>query len=636
MPHAETGLSLADFLERVGGSIKAALPGSYWVRAEILKADNRNYWSLELASYDTENKAKVRAQIWKSNAGVVDRFEQTAGIPLKAGLKILFSCSVQFHPEYGLSLTIHDIDPKFTLGDMEAKLQIIRERLSALGETELNRRLPSPRDFTHVAVVAPHLAAGLGDFRSEANELEKYGLCTFEYFHPQFQGPGMVDSIISAMTEAAKAHQRGLKFDALVMIRGGGDKAGLYELNEVRIARCVCRFPAPVMVGIGHERDSTILDELANASFGTPSLVIAHIRSVVEGNATKARNQYSTMARAAKATVALASRDIVQARGDVVRLARQDLAEARNLVRQHDQMARHSAIHAVQKARRLASNHDGTVRYTAAQQTSVCRQAATRLRSNLLSSAGRSTQVAERRVNARHAEVRDTARKKTSLSRQGAQQLQERLTSAADRTVEKARSFAAENRARLSFSASENVSLSRLLVSQNKDNMVFDARTRVQNTKYDLKDSKQRLLQSAQSLVGIAKTESTERMNGLRNHCARELASIRRQLDKHHQFMLNASRTLVDRETSKIRQAYQQVQREARHRSLEAKQLVRRLVEQVLLQNPKRVLERGFSLVRTDGNRVATKKADLVVGQKVLIEMKDGIVGASIEEITHE
>src|SRR6187551_1845431 len=110
----QIGAPLEDFLTRINTAIKQQMPGSYWVRAEILNCTKKNHWSIELSSYDNElQKAKVRANIWASNSNIVTQFETQTGTTLKPGLKILFACSVQFHSEFGISLNIAEIDPSF-------------------------------------------------------------------------------------------------------------------------------------------------------------------------------------------------------------------------------------------------------------------------------------------------------------------------------------------------------------------------------------------------------------------------------------------------------------------------------------------------------------------------------------------
>jgi len=302
----QEGEGLDKFLNRIGSAIRTQLPGSYWVRAEVLKADlsKRNHLSLELVSYDGTQDSKARAVIWSSNLRIVSEFEKSTGHKIKPGLKILFECSVQFRTDFGLSLIVHAIDSRFTLGDMEAKLQAIRNRLYELNEFELNKRLQIPTDYTRVAVISPQGAAGLGDFKSVAERLDKFQLCTFDYYSALFQGPETVNSIVAAISQAVKKHQEIRCYDAIAIVRGGGDKAGLYELNDIRIARCVCRSPIPVLVGIGHERDTTILDELANSRCPTPSIVATTIQERVIGNARNGKFAYQNLQQSCQSHLA--------------------------------------------------------------------------------------------------------------------------------------------------------------------------------------------------------------------------------------------------------------------------------------------------------------------------------------------
>lgn len=306
------GQSLDEFLNQVGQAIRNELPGRYWVRAEVLKVSvsRSRHVSLELASYDTAQAAKARAWIWASNASIVKQFEQATRTKLTHGIKVLVECSVQFRADFGLSLMIHQIDANFTLGDMEAKLQAIRDRLTQLGEIDRNQRLPTPKDYTHVAVIAPQEAAGLGDFNTIADRLERFGLCQFDHYTALFQGVEASNSLVSAISQAVTHHHQSACYDAVVVIRGGGDKAGLYQLNEARIARCICRCPVPVIVGIGHERDHTLLDELANLRCATPSMVASKIQETILGNAELAKLDRQSLHRFAQGLMSDARRDI--------------------------------------------------------------------------------------------------------------------------------------------------------------------------------------------------------------------------------------------------------------------------------------------------------------------------------------
>ena len=320
--------SLHQLLLNVDNAIQTTLPATYWVRAEILHVQARGWWSLELSSYDDGKKAKARAMIWQSQSSIVQKFEKATGTPLAKGLKIMARVKVGFHAEYGLSLTIQELDPAFSLGDMEARLNQIRERLVNLYEYSLNRELDIPLEFTRVAVIAPSEAAGLGDFKSQAKLLEHNGICSFIYFSALFQGEKSEESLINAMKSIVDQH-RDEHFDAVAIIRGGGDKAGLYELNQFRIARGICRLPLPVMVGVGHERDSTILDEVANQAFATPSLVIARIMSTVIDNARQASKDHSTISHSSRHLLDAARSTCVAIRENIHHLAGRNIATAR-------------------------------------------------------------------------------------------------------------------------------------------------------------------------------------------------------------------------------------------------------------------------------------------------------------------
>lgn len=348
------GEGLDVFLNRVGSALKSQLPGSYWVRAEVLKADTSkgNHLSLELASYDGSQGAKARAWIWSSNIRIISQFEQSTGSYLKAGLKILFQCRVQFHPEFGLSLVIENIDPKFTLGDMEAKLQAIRSRLTFLNEMERNKTLIKPEEFSRVAVVTPEAAAGLGDFKTIANRLEKYKLCKFDYYPALFQGSNAIDSIVSAITRVVEDFKSGKEYDALAIVRGGGDKAGLYQLNEIKIARCICRSPIPVFVGIGHERDSTILDEVANSRLPTPSLVVSYIQETIVKNARDAKFDYELLVRSSQAVSSFAKQEIRDYRANISLLSHHKLEAAKRQITEHNTDLSHKPSLLLQNAKR--------------------------------------------------------------------------------------------------------------------------------------------------------------------------------------------------------------------------------------------------------------------------------------------
>jgi exodeoxyribonuclease VII large subunit len=282
------GVDLAELLARVNAAIDRGVPEPVWVRAEISELRGKNghlYLTLVQRNERGDILAQSRAIVWRDRAtAITHRFEQATGAGLKTDIKILCLAQVRFDVLYGLSLIIEDVDPSFTLGDLAAKLARIREELERTGLYDRNRLLPAPADYVRVAVISPATSAGLGDFRRETDRLHQAGLCSFRFFEATFQGLDAPSSIGTAIRQALAAHRQ-TRFDALVIIRGGGSVTDLAWLNDLELAVLVCKSPIPVITGIGHERDSTILDEIAQRRFDTPSKVALHITSTIRDHA---------------------------------------------------------------------------------------------------------------------------------------------------------------------------------------------------------------------------------------------------------------------------------------------------------------------------------------------------------------
>ena len=284
--------SLSDFLERVHRAIRQGLPGEHWVAAEIasMKSLRNGHVRFELVQCNEggEQIAHVQAVAFAGDwNSLLARFVEQTGAEPEKGMQVLLKVEARFDKRYGLDLRISDVDPAYTLGDLERRRRKIREMLAQEGIINCNRLLPKPREFCFVAVLAPNQAAGLGDFLSDAHPLIDHGLCRFKVYSAIFEGPHASSSICGEFDRIFNDHARyaHLGFDAVVLVRGGGPATGLAWLDHIEIARRICSGPIPVIVGIGHERDKLLLDELCCLSCDTPSKVIGYIRRSIVANA---------------------------------------------------------------------------------------------------------------------------------------------------------------------------------------------------------------------------------------------------------------------------------------------------------------------------------------------------------------
>lgn len=285
---SESQLTLSEYLSTVQEVIRVAFDEPVWVKAEIRNLSIKGgHYYLELAEKEEDTDkviASCKATIWKfSAAKMVLKFERESGIELSRDLNVLIKVKAVFSPQYGFSVNIEAIDSSYTLGDIARRYQQILERLTADGLIHKNKSIPIPFDIQNVLVIAPENAAGLGDFKKDADTLDKAGVCHFVYHTATFQGNiaalSIAESLSSALRKWAKEYEKAP--DLIVIIRGGGAVNDLAYLNDYDLAALLCKRSVPVWVGIGHEKDRTILDEIAHRSFDTPSKVIGGIRNLI-------------------------------------------------------------------------------------------------------------------------------------------------------------------------------------------------------------------------------------------------------------------------------------------------------------------------------------------------------------------
>ncbi|UIJ77036.1 exodeoxyribonuclease VII large subunit [Acinetobacter sp. SH20PTE14] len=283
---SDVQLTLSEYLSAVKEVIQLAFDDAVWVKAEIRNLNIKGgHYYLELAEKEQESDrviASCKATIWKFTANkVVGKFERESGIELSRDLNVLVKVRAKFDPQYGFSVNIEEIDSSFTLGDLARRYQQILEKLTSEGLIHKNRNLPAPFDIQHVLVIAPENAAGLGDFKKDADALQHAGVCEFVYHAATFQGNTAAQSIRDALALGLRQWANDFQTapDLIVIIRGGGAVNDLAYLNDYDLAVLLSKRSVPIWVGIGHEKDRTILDEIAHRSFDTPSKVIGGIRN---------------------------------------------------------------------------------------------------------------------------------------------------------------------------------------------------------------------------------------------------------------------------------------------------------------------------------------------------------------------
>ena len=269
-------MTLLDLQERIKRGIEGAVPTVVWVTAEIgeLNGHSSGHCYLDLINYKEKGQgiaAKARGVIWSSTYRVLKPFfETTAGVALAKGLNVLVKVQVSFSAVYGLSLSILDIDPSFTVGELEMKRQQTIARLKEEGCFQMNSALELPSLPRRIAVVSSPTAAGYRDFMKQLHHNEGGFRFVTELFPAMMQGDEAPQSIIAALDMVAA---REGEFDALVLIRGGGAAMDLVCFDNYDLAVNIAQFPLPVITGIGHDHDFHIADMVAHTWLKTPTAV---------------------------------------------------------------------------------------------------------------------------------------------------------------------------------------------------------------------------------------------------------------------------------------------------------------------------------------------------------------------------
>ena len=265
-------LTLFEINSLVRQTLELTLDDEYWVQAEIAELRVNRHCYMELVQKEVQGGgivAKARAQVWANRWAIIKpMFEQMTGQTLAAGMQVLLKVEVTFHEQYGYSLNVTDLDPTYTLGDIARHRQEILRQLAEEGIETMNKELPLPRLLQRIAVISSASAAGYGDFCNQLKDNQRGLAFETELFQAVMQGNEVENSVVAALNRIA---ERVDEWDVVVIIRGGGATSDLQGFDSLLLAENVAQFPLPIITGIGHERDDTVIDLIAHTRVKTPT-----------------------------------------------------------------------------------------------------------------------------------------------------------------------------------------------------------------------------------------------------------------------------------------------------------------------------------------------------------------------------
>ena len=295
-----TAITLKELLLKIKAVVNQSFDQTYWVSADISDFHedvNRGHCYLELVQKKDDKliEAKIRATIWANTYSLLKSyFLHETGQPLRTGMKVLVEVAITFHELYGMTCVIQDIDPTFTLGDIQRKKQETIKQLKEDGVWDMNKEVTMPDLIQRIAVISSASAAGYGDFCHQLQSNKEGFYFSFQLFPAIMQGEDAAQSIIKALD---KIFEEKDNYDAVVIIRGGGASTDLLAFDEYDLAYTITQFPLPIITGIGHERDESVCDMVAHTRCKTPTAVAAFLYERmlnVEQNLLSMENSFSS------------------------------------------------------------------------------------------------------------------------------------------------------------------------------------------------------------------------------------------------------------------------------------------------------------------------------------------------------
>lgn len=276
----DSAISLYELNNTIKSILSGSMPDAIWVRAEMsdVRTNQNGHCYLEFIEKDASGRnvvARMRGVIWSSTFRMLKMyFESETNQSFSSGIKVLVKVSVDFHEAYGLNLTVHDIDPTYTLGDQAKNRALILKQLEEDGVLTLNKELEFPIPANRIAVISSPTAAGYEDFCNQLENNSDGFVFYTKLFPAVMQGEKTEESIVAALE---RIFENANSFDVVVIIRGGGATSELSSFDSYLLAASCAQFPLPVITGIGHERDDTVLDVVAYARAKTPTAVAEYL-----------------------------------------------------------------------------------------------------------------------------------------------------------------------------------------------------------------------------------------------------------------------------------------------------------------------------------------------------------------------
>ena len=315
----KAAMTLFELNNMVRSAVEGALRDEYWVEAELSEArESRGHCYMELvekAPGSNTPTARASAKCWRQTWALLrPYFENATGQTLHPGMKVLLQVYAQFHEAYGFSWIVTDIDPTYTIGDMARKRQEIIRRLKEEGVFDLNKELELPLFTQRIAVISSETAAGYGDFCNQLADNGHGYRFTTRLFPAVMQGEQVEQSIIAALN---RINDEADSFDCAVIIRGGGATSDMSGFDTLALAENVANFPLPVITGIGHDRDESVLDMISHTSVKTPTAAAALLVSRLVAVEERIENCRERITRSVTATIGRESRRMAALSGRI-------------------------------------------------------------------------------------------------------------------------------------------------------------------------------------------------------------------------------------------------------------------------------------------------------------------------------